>query len=396
MKFTQAIKMALMSILSNRMRSFLTMLGIVIGISSVITLIGLGDGTRQTITSSIEGMGTNLLSVSLTGNKAKSLTDTELKTLRSYSSVKGVAPIITGTATAKSGTDSYSTSVEGSVPEYSSVRNINVAIGRFITQDDVDNRYRVIDVGVEVLQNIYPDMKVSEYETLIGKTISLNGSSFEIVGILESKGTSILGSSDNRVIMPQTTAERFLQSKNVKTYYIEAKSSDDVTQATNDLNTFFTQKYDGDTDQYRVMSQSELLSTSSQTLSTLTMMLAGIAAISLIVGGIGIMNIMLVSVTERTREIGIRKAIGAKRQDIMLQFLIEAVVVSCIGGLVGLALGAGLSLMVPMIITGLNVSLSPNVMLMAFAFSAAVGIVFGIYPAGKASKLKPIDALSYE
>lgn len=395
MKFTQAIKMAVKSLSSNKMRSFLTILGIVIGISSVIILIGIGDGSKQTITSAIEGMGTNLLTVSLTGSSTKSLTDDDLKTVKSYETISDAAPDLTGTATAKAGSQNYTTSVEGTLPGYENIRSVHAALGRFITQDDSDNRYKVADVGIEVLQNLYPNMNASEYETLIGKSISLNGTNFEIVGILESKGTSSAGSSDNRVIIPLSTAERFLKNKNVKTYYIEAKTSDSITLASAELSQFLLQKYNNDSTQFRVLTQSELLQTSSSTIGTLTMMLAGIAAISLLVGGIGIMNIMLVSVIERTREIGIRKAIGAKRKDILLQFIIEAIFISCIGGLIGISLGILAGVIIPAL-TSLKVALSIPVMSAAFGFSAAVGILFGFYPAAKASKLKPIDALSFE
>lgn len=395
MKFTQAIKMAVKSLQSNKMRSFLTILGIVIGISSVIILIGIGSGSKETITSAIEGMGTNLLTVSLTGNSAKSLTDSDLKTIKSYETVSDATPDLTGTATAKVGSQSYTTSVEGVLPGYENIRSVHAALGRFVTQDDNDNRYKVAVVGIEVLQNIYPDMKASEYETLIGKNISLNGTNFEIVGILESKGTSSAGSSDNRVIVPLSTAERFLKSKNVKTYYVEAKSSDDITPASTELNQFLLEKYNNDSTQFRILTQSELLQTSSSTVNTLTMMLAGIAAISLLVGGIGIMNIMLVSVIERTREIGIRKAIGAKRKDILLQFIIEAIFISCVGGMVGIGIGIFGGVLIQALST-LKVALSFSVMMAAFGFSAAVGIIFGLYPAAKASKLKPIDALSFE
>ncbi|HEX3016963.1 MAG TPA: ABC transporter permease [Caproicibacter sp.] len=395
MKFTQAIKMAVKSLQSNKMRSFLTILGIVIGISSVIILIGIGSGSKETITSAIEGMGTNLLTVSLTGSNAKSLTDSDLKTIKSYETVSDATPDLTGTATAKSGSQSYTTSVEGVLPGYENIRSVHAALGRFVTQDDNDNRYKVAVVGIEVLQNIYPDMKASEYETLIGKNISLNGTNFEIVGILESKGTSSAGSSDNRVIVPLSTAERFLKSKNVKTYYVEAKSSDDITPASTELNQFLLEKYNNDSTQFRILTQSELLQTSSSTVNTLTMMLAGIAAISLLVGGIGIMNIMLVSVIERTREIGIRKAIGAKRKDILLQFIIEAIFISCVGGMVGIGIGIFGGVLIQALST-LKVALSFSVMMAAFGFSAAVGIIFGLYPAAKASKLKPIDALSFE
>lgn len=395
MKFTQAIKMAMKSILSNKMRSFLTMLGIIIGISSVIVMIAIGNGSRQAITTAIQNMGTNLLTVSLTGSKATSLTTADITALKTYSAIKSVAPQISGSATAKAGTNSSTTSVEASVPEYEDIRDVHTALGRFITQDDVDNRYKVVDVGIEVLQNIYPDMKSSQYETLVGQNISLNGTNFKIIGILESKGTSSSGSNDNRVIMPLSTAERFLKNTSVKTYYVGAKTEDDVTQASNELNMFLLQKYNEDSTQFRVLSQSQLLETSSQTSNTMAMMLGGIASISLIVGGIGIMNIMLVSVVERTREIGIRKAIGAKRKDIMLQFLIEAMFISLVGGIVGVLLGSGLDLILPKIINQAVIT-SPSIVLTAFLFSAVVGIVFGIYPASKASKLKPIDALNYE
>ena len=387
--------MAMKSLRSNKMRSFLTILGIVIGISSVIILIGIGDGSKQAITSSIEGMGTNLLTASLTGSSAQSLTDSELKTIRAFPSVSDATPDLTGTATAKAGAQSYTTSVEGTLPGYENIRSVHAAIGRFITQDDDDNRYQVADVGIEVLQNIYPDMTASEYDSLIGTKLQLNGTNFEIVGILESKGTSAAGSSDNRVILPLSTAERFLKNKNVKTYYVEAKTSDTIDAASAELTQFFLQKYSNDSSQFRILTQSELLQTSSSAVGTLTMMLAGIAAISLLVGGIGIMNIMLVSVIERTREIGIRKAIGAKRKDILLQFLIEAIFISCVGGLVGISLGIFAGVLIPAI-TSLKMTLSVPVMMMAFGFSAAVGILFGFYPAAKASKLKPIDALSFE
>jgi putative ABC transport system permease protein len=395
MKFTQAIKMAMTSILSNRMRSFLTMLGIIIGISSVIILIAIGNGSKQAVTKAIQGMGTNLLTVSVTGSGASSLTDADITQIKKISTVQDIAPETTGSATAKSGVNSYTTSVEASTPGYENIRDVHAAIGRFIDQDDVDNRYKVVDVGVEVIQNVYPDLAVSKYNTLIGTKILLNGTQFEIIGILESQGTSTAGSNDNRVIMPLSTGERFLQNTSVKTYYVEAKTSDDVTAASNELNMFLLEKYDNNSSDFRVLSQSQLLATSTTTTNNLTMMLAGIAAISLIVGGIGIMNIMLVSVIERTREIGIRKAIGAKRRDIMLQFLIEAVVVSCVGGLVGVGVGLLGCLILPHLVS-LTIALDPLVVLMAFLFSFCVGVIFGLYPAGKASKLKPIDALSYE
>ena len=395
MKFTQAIKMALTSIMSNKMRSFLTMLGIIIGISSVIVLIAIGNGSKQAVTEAIQGMGTNLLTVNITGSKSATITDDDVALLKSTNTIVGVSPYISGSVTVKAGSVNSTCTVEASTPTYESVRDVHTVYGRFITQDDIDNRFNVIDVGVDVLKNVYPDMLPSDYKNLLDTNLTLNGTHFQIIGILERLGSTTAGSNDNRVIMPLSSGERFLKNKTVKTYYVQAASADDVNAATNLLNTMMLSKLSDDSTQYRVFSQSQLLATRTATADKMTMMLAGIAAISLLVGGIGIMNIMLVSVIERTREIGIRKAIGAKRRDIMLQFLIEAVVISCVGGIVGVLISVIASIILPSFLNQ-AVILAPEVMAMAFMFSAAVGIIFGLYPAGKASKLRPIEALRYE
>jgi putative ABC transport system permease protein len=396
MKFTQAIKLALKSILSNRMRSFLTMLGIIIGITSVIVLVALGDGSKQAVTAAIEGMGTNLVTVTISGTEKIDLTDTKIAAIKkAYPSIVNLAPIVTGSVTAKAGSDTTTATVQGSTPSYESVKDVHTAYGRFINQDDVDNRFKVVDVGITVLQKIYPDMSASQYQSLLGKKILLNGTAFEIVGILKSKGTSSTGSNDNNIIMPISEAKRFLKSTTVTTYYAEAASSDQITMAVSDLTRYFLPLCNYTTDDFKVLTQSDLITTTTATATNMTMMLVGIAAISLIVGGIGIMNIMLVSVIERTREIGIRKAIGAKRRDIMIQFLIEAVIVSCVGGLIGVGLGILICIIVPIVSTQVMV-MSGSIMVMSFSFSAAVGIIFGLYPAAKASKMRPIEALRYE
>ena len=388
MKFTQGIKMALSSIRSNKMRSILTMLGIIIGILSVIVLVGIGQGTTKNIQSQIEGLGTNLITVNIRTYRNKPITDDEITQLKSGGFIKEIAPIISTSSTVKSGTKSESYSVEGSEPAYEEIRNVSIDTGRFISENDITNRYKVAVIGTDIADTILGTRDV------IGKTIQINRNNFTVVGLLKSAGTSSSGSNDEKIIIPISTAERLFKTTRISTFYIEAASSSAVTNAYNQLNTFLYQKF-GSTDDYKVFNQTDLLSTVSTTTNTLTMMLGGIASISLLVGGIGIMNIMLVSVTERTREIGIRKAIGAKRRNILIQFLIESVVLSVLGGIIGIALGFLVANIVSKF-TSIAVSISPTVVMLSFSFAMAVGIIFGMYPANKASKLKPIDALRYE
>lgn len=389
MKFTQAIKMAVSSILSNKMRSFLTMLGIIIGISSVIILIGIGQGTKQQISSQIESLGTNLVTVSITGNRDKLVTNAEIAELEKKPGIKQISPVVNGSVTAKATDQNMSTSIVGTTPNYQDIRNIYPQSGRFIVQSDIDNREKVAVIGTEVATTLWGNYNV------VGQTITLNGADFKVVGLLEEKGSSSAGSNDNQIIIPLTTAQRFLQSKDIRTFYVEASSSDLVDTAVENLNLFLMRKYDNDTSSFRVFNQTDLLSTVGQTTNNMTVMLGGIAGISLLVGGIGIMNIMLVSVTERTREIGIRKAIGAKRRDILTQFLVESAFISFIGGALGVLIGfLGSNLLTKFM--SMTISISGTVVLISVGFSMAVGIIFGLYPANKASKLRPIEALHYE
>lgn len=392
MKFTQAFKMAASSILANKMRSFLTMLGIIIGIMSVITLVGIGEGSKKTVQDSIQSMGTNLLTVSITGGRDVNITTDELNNLKTDPGIKDIAPTVTGNVTAKIGDKNTSVSLQASVPDFANIRNMSVQSGRFINQNDVDNRYRVAVLGTEVLDTLAPRTPYSDF---LNKTITINGMDFTVVGILQSQGSTMTGSGDNTIIMPISTAQRLLKNKSIKTFYVEAQSSDMVDTAMTYLNQFMTVKTKGIQNSFRVFNQSQMLDTQNKAADSMTVMLAGIAAISLFVGGIGIMNIMLVSVTERTREIGIRKAIGAKRRDILVQFLIESIVLSGLGGIVGV-LGGVLAANVYSKMAGQAVVISPNVSLLSFGFAVTVGVIFGLYPANKASKLRPIEALRYE
>jgi putative ABC transport system permease protein len=390
MRFTKLIKVAMSSVWGNKMRSFLTMLGIIIGISSVIILVGMGEGTKRQVTEQIEKLGTNLITVNLTGRRNNSISDEELEELKTKPGIKEIAPSLSqGNVNIKAGTESTTTSLEASTPNYATIRKISVSSGRFIQQRDVDNRFNVLVIGSETADNLFGTTNV------VGKTMYVNGIEFSIVGVLKSEGTSSVGSSDDRIIMPISTAQRLLKTANATTFYIEAESKEKVSEAMAYLTLFLNKKYDNNTQSYRVMNQTTLLETANATTESMTTMLSGIAAISLLVGGIGIMNIMLVSVIERTREIGIRKAIGAKRGIILSQFLIEASTISSLGGIIGVLIGYLGAYLGPKYF-GTTIVISGDIVAAAFAFSMIVGVVFGIYPASKASKLNPIDALRFE
>ncbi|ERK29198.1 ABC transporter permease [Clostridium intestinale] len=390
MRISKLIRISLASVWSNKMRSFLTMLGIIIGISSVSILVGIGEGTKKQVTEQIESLGTNLITVSITGNRTKAITNEELEELKTKPGIKEIAPALSqGNINVKAGTTSKTTTLEASTSNYADIRKLAVASGRFINDNDDENRYKVAVIGSETATNLFSTTNV------VGKTMYISGIEFKIIGVLESQGTSATGSSDDRVIIPLQTAQRLLQTTTVKTFYAEATDKDSVSEAKSYLTLFLNKKYDNNTNSYRIMDQTSLLETASSTTSSLTTMLGGIAAISLVVGGIGIMNIMLVSVIERTREIGIRKAIGAKRGVILTQFLIEAATISTLGGIFGVLIGF-LGAYVAQNFFNLSVSISNNIVIGAFIFSFLVGVVFGIYPANKASKLNPIDALRFE
>ena len=388
MKFTQAIKMAISSILSNKMRSFLTMLGVIIGVTAVITLIALGQGSIQRVSSQIESLGTNLIVINITGGRNRSITREDLERIKEISGVSEIAPVLSGGVTVKAGNMNANTSLEATTPGYQQVRNTYVQLGRFLLQNDLDMRFRVAVVGVDVADELFGRRDV------IGEEISINGVEFTIIGILEEKGSSVAGSDDNRVIIPLTTGQRLLRNMEVRTFYVSTQSPDAVNRVVGEIERFLTRKFN-DENSFRVFNQTQLLSTINEATATLTMMLSGIAGISLLVGGIGIMNIMLVSVTERTREIGIRKAIGAKKRDILVQFLIESAVISGLGGVLGIIVGfMGANFLSS--ILNIPVAISADVVLLATGFSVGVGIIFGLYPASKAASLNPIDALRYE
>ncbi|EGD53160.1 protein of unknown function DUF214 [Thermoanaerobacter ethanolicus JW 200] len=391
MRYVEALKIAIRSILSNKMRSFLTMLGIIIGVTAVIALVSIGQGSTRSITSQIQSMGSNLIMVNVMGRGGESsLTYDQAIVLKDSNFIAAISPVISTSVTAMYGNNSVdNTTVNGVNGDYQSIRDIQVAAGRFILPMDDEGRNRVAVLGSNVARELFG------FTDPIGKTIKLNGQNFTVVGILSQKGSSIAGSDDDSIFIPLKTMFYFAKNRDIRQIYIEATSPDTVELAKNEINSKLLTIFKGDTNAFRIIDQSQILSTVNSVTATLSLLLGGIAGISLLVGGIGIMNIMLVSVTERTREIGIRKALGAKKKDILLQFIIESLTLSGLGGIVGIIVGYVLSMVLG---SAMNINAKPSLstLLISFSFSVIVGLFFGVYPANKAANLNPIEALRYE
>lgn len=392
MKFIQAYRMAIKSIVSNKVRSFLTMLGVIIGVASVIIAVGFAQGSTKSITDSLSSLGTNLITINIMGrNSNRNVTYAELVKFQEDNSdiIEKIAPQASENTVVKSGNKNRNTSIVGTNPDYADINSVTVQSGRFLNQFDLDYNQKIAVIGTAVVNDIY------EGNSPIGKTIKIAGQEFKVVGVLTQTANGADSSSDDRVIIPISLATKLSQSSAIKYFSVKAKSKDTVDQAVEKLTAFLTKIYK-DPKTFRVTNMAQILSTLNSITGVMTVVLAGIAAISLVVGGIGIMNIMLVSVTERTREIGVRKAIGAKKRNILTQFLIEALVVTGIGGIIGVLIGVGV---IKFVIGGLK--LVPEVysipwILLSFGISLLTGVVFGMYPANKAANLNPIDALMYE
>ncbi|YCA45915.1 ABC transporter permease [Bacillus sp. JZ8] len=379
--------MAWKSIKGNKVRAFLTMLGIIIGVSSVIVMVAIGQGSTQEVQSQIGSLGKDVLTVSVTGSDVTFKED-DAKELETVNGVDATAPTVSGRVTAKNGETNTQVSMTGTTSSYLDVRDLELQSGRFIAALDQDNHSKVAVLGSDTAQTLFG------LGNPVGKSIQINGSSYKVIGVLESVGSSLGTSGDSTVIVPLSTGQRLASTTSIESVYVKVQDEENINFITNRIEQTMRGVI-GDEDSYSVSSQEDLMETADSVDNTLTLLLGGSAAISLIVGGIGIMNIMLVSVSERTKEIGIRKAIGAKRGNILLQFLIEAVILSSFGGLIGIGLGL-VSAEAFTKITGTAVAYSLPVILMSFAFSLLVGIVFGVFPANKASKLDPIQALRYE
>jgi len=385
------LKISVNSILANKLRSFLTMLGVIIGVCAVIILVSIGQGTTASITESIESMGSNLITVRIMGRGATTtLTYEEAKAFAELDGIVASAPVASGSVTIKYGNNEMENiSLMGVDSDYKIVRNRTIQGGRDILSLDVENRQKSAVLGVDIINELF-----SAGTNPVGKTVQINGTHFTVVGVLDESGSSMGASNDEIILIPITTAQRFLNSSGISMVYVSAENAEVSTQAVAAIENELYEKFKQDEDAYRVSSQDDMLETVSSISQTMSLMLGGIAGISLLVGGIGIMNIMLVSVTERTREIGIRKAIGARRRDILTQFIIEAAVVSGMGGIIGVLLGWGGCSLISS--AGINTAISLPIVFIAFIFSLVIGLIFGILPARKAASLNPVDALRFE
>ncbi len=407
-----AVTEALRSLVANKMRSFLTVLGIVIGVAAVIALLAIGRGAQTAITGSIEGLGTNLIFVApgntrdpAAARNARPMKWQDVLALQDPAaapSVQWVVPLLQRSVRVSKGDRHHNTIAFGTTPEYRIVRNYNVAEGEFFTQTHMLSRAPVVLLGPEVAQVLF-----DRTEGLVGETVHINGHPFRVIGVLEAKGGGGFGpNQDDRVVMPITAmyARLFpdMQGK-VDGIMISAVSPEAIESAKEEIRQILRLRHrlrPDQEDDFSIFTQQEFLQVFQVITGVLTIFLGGIAAISLLVGGIGIMNIMLVSVTERTREIGLRKALGARKRDILIQFLTEATTLSLVGGLIGIALGWGLATAVEHIAARFDTTLPAVVdlqaVLLATLFSAGVGIFFGFYPANRAANLEPVEALRYE
>ncbi len=414
MNLSENFRMALTALVANKLRALLTMLGIIIGVAAVITLVSVGRGVEGVVLSEFEGLGNNLLFVfpgqmgpeqqGPLRSGGAGLTDEDVAALADplrVPDVLRVVPLYERPAIVVNGRHDARTTITGTTTDYVNIRDFHPVVGDFFQEQDIQQTARVAVLGQTVYENLFPDGG-----SPIGETIRINNVNFRVIGLMEEKGGSGFNDQDDVIFVPISTAQRRLfparrPDGQLRVDFILAELVDETRQdaAITEMTLVLREQHNitfEDEDDFTVLSQEELVGALSQITSVLTVFLGVIAGISLLVGGIGIMNIMLVSVTERTREIGLRKAVGAKRRDILWQFLIEAMVMALVGGVIGLLLGASGSLLISNLSDSLQPTLAWDSVALAIVFSAAVGLFFGIFPALRAARLNPIDALRYE
>ena len=402
MLFWQVIKVALRGIMANKTRSFLTMLGIIIGVGAIIAMLSIGEGAKRQVTQSIQRFGTNLLRVSpgaarighVRTGAVETLTRKDTQAIREkIPQIRLVAPSVRNMAQVKYANKNATTSVTGTTPEFTDVNSFPVAAGHFFNKTDVKVMRKVVALGTTVKQELFGE------GVAIGKYIKLNGVNFMVIAIMESKGQSSWRDPDNQVFIPVTTSQkRLFKRDSIDAIYVQVESVENINEVKESIERLLRRRHripDGVESDFHIRDYTEFVTALREIGQTFTILLGGIAAVSLLVGGIGVMNIMLVSVTERTREIGIRMAVGARRRDILRQFLIEALVMTLLGGITGIAVGGAISYGISYFGKWETV-VTPFSIFLAFFFSLLVGVVFGIYPARKASFMDPIEALRYE
>ncbi len=402
MPIWKTLKTALWSLAANKLRSALTMLGIIIGVAAVITMISLGKGAQQNVTENISAMGSNLLFIRPGAASTQHVRQASAETLtlddadairREVAHVVGVAAEVSRQAQVKYMNRNRNISIIGTVPEYQEVRNAPIERGRFIERRDVISRARVAAIGVDVAEDLFGARDP------VGREIQVRGMNFLVVGLMKEKGATGWSNPDDQVFVPVTTAQRRLFGiEHVNNLNVKVDDERNIEPAQAEIERLLRGRHRvlaAEEADFNIRSQTEVLQRMGDMVQTFTILLGGIAGVSLLVGGIGIMNIMLVSVTERTREIGVRKAIGAKRGDILRQFLVEAIVISLVGGAIGIGLG-WVGALAFRTYSEWNTRISPDSVALAFGFATAIGLFFGIWPAMKAARLNPIEALRYE
>ena len=405
MLFSESCRMALTSLMANKMRSLLTMLGIIIGVGAVIAMVSVGMGVKSNVQSSIASLGSNMLIVSPgaanrggprgAAGSMQTLKYDDAEAIKDkIKNIDYVSPTVSKSYQVVNGNMNWNTTVQGVTPEFMSIRSLTVSYGSFISQSDMNKRQRVAVIGTTVATNLFGT------DNPVGQNIRINNQPFKVVGLLESKGQSSMGQDqDDMIYIPLTTAqERMLGITYVQSINVQVTSQDDMDEVQSEIETLLRQRHHilaGKDDDFNVRNLTSLMEAVSESTSMLTILLGCIAGISLVVGGIGIMNIMMVSVTERTREIGIRKALGATYDNIMMQFMIESMVIGVVGGIIGIVLGCGASQIIGKL-GNFTTVITILPILVSFIFSVGIGLFFGIYPAQKAAKLDPIEALRYE
>ena len=406
-EFFELLKESINTLRLNKMRTSLAVLGIIIGIGSVIVLISIGQSSQKAVTSQIQSLGSNLLTISpgsqssggvrsaAGSRKTLTLADADALKNANLSAIKSVSPESSSRLQIVAGENNTNTQIYGVTPVYAEVHNVKIASGKFISDRDYSSRSHVVVLGPTVVEDLYGS---SNYNP-VGETIRINGQTFTVIGVTVSKGSSGMNDQDDLVYVPLSTAMKQLFGVNyLSSIAVEAASSEVMIQAQNQIGYFLLTRHkisDTTKADFSIRSQQDILSTASSVTGTFTSLLSGVAAISLIVGGIGIMNIILVTVTERTREIGLRKALGAKKKTIITQFLTESVILTFTGGILGIIVGV-LTSYIYSRVNSSTFTISFTSVLLAFTVSVVIGIIFGWYPAKRASNLQPIEALRYE